>query len=123
AVDTGRAFAAAARRRAAARLGIKIVHSMPGKPEGRGKIERFFRTVRDQFLVETGDDIADLGELNRLFTAWVETVYHRRAHSETRQPPLERGLARAPFPAPSPAPPAAALLWAQHRHVRKDATP
>ena len=28
---------------------------MPGQPEGRGKIERFFRTVRDQFLVEIGD--------------------------------------------------------------------
>ena len=92
-VDNGSAFVDAALKRAAARLGIKIVHSMPGKPEGRGKIERFFRTVRDQFLVEIGDDIGDLGELNRLFTAWVETVYHRRAHSETGQPPLQRWLA------------------------------
>ena len=32
--------------------GIRLVHSPPGRPEGRGKIERFFRTVRDQFLVE-----------------------------------------------------------------------
>src|SRR6516162_7222128 len=78
-VDNGSAFVDAALKRAAARLGIKIVHSMPGKPEGRGKIERFFRTVREQFLVEIGDDIGDLGELNRLFTAWAETVYHRRA--------------------------------------------
>jgi len=121
-VDNGSAFVDAALKRAAARLGIKIVHSMPGKPEGRGKIERFFRTVRDQFLVETGDDIADLGELNRLFTAWVETVYHRRAHSETGQPPLERRLAGAPFPAPSPAQLAEAFLWSEHRQVRKDAT-
>jgi putative transposase len=121
-VDNGSAFVDAALKRAAARLGIKIIHSMPGKPEGRGKIERFFRTVREQFLVETGDDVADLGELNRLFTAWVETVYHRRAHSETGQPPLDRWLASAPFPTPSPAQLAEAFLWSEHRQVRKDAT-
>ena len=33
---------------------------------------------------------ADLAELNRLFSAWVETVYHRRAHSETGEAPIER---------------------------------
>ena len=121
-VDNGSAFVDAALKRAAARLGIKIVHSMPGKPEGRGKIERFFRTVREQFLVEIGDDTGGLGELNRLFTAWVETVYHRRAHSETGQPPLQRWLAGAPFPAPSPAQLAEAFLWSEHRQVRKDAT-
>jgi len=121
-VDNGSAFVDAALKRAAARLGIKIVHSMPGRPEGRGKIERFFRTVREQFLVEIGDDTGDLGVLNRLFTAWVETVYHRRAHSETGQAPLERWLAGAPFPAPSPAQLAEAFLWSEHRQVRKDAT-
>lgn len=121
-VDNGSAFVDAALTRAAARLGIKIVHSMPGKPEGRGKIERFFRTVRQEFLVEIGEEIPSLGELNRLFTAWVETVYHRRAHSETGQPPLDRWLTGAPFPTPSPAQLAEAFLWAEHRQVRKDAT-
>jgi len=47
------------------------------------------RTVRDQFLVEI-DDGVELAELNRLFSAWLEVVYHRRAHTETGQPPLER---------------------------------
>ena len=121
-VDNGSAFVDAALKRAAARLGIQIIHSTPGRPEGRGKIERFFRTVREQFLVEIGEEINSLGELNRLFTAWVETVYHRRAHSETSCPPLERWLAGAPFPAPSPAQLAEAFLWAEHRQVRKDAT-
>jgi transposase InsO family protein len=41
-----------------ATLGIKLVHSRPGQPEGRGKIERWFRTVRDQFLVEITDEVA-----------------------------------------------------------------
>jgi len=121
-VDNGSAFVDAALKRAAARLGIKIIHSMPGRPEGRGKIERFFRTVRDQFLVELGEEVSSLGELNRLFTAWVETVYHRRTHTETGQPPLGRWLAGAPYPIPSPAQLAEAFLWAEHRQVRKDAT-
>jgi transposase InsO family protein len=57
------------------------VHSTPGRPQGRGKIERFFRTVRQQFLVELAGDaaerVADLAELNRLLVAWVEADYHR----------------------------------------------
>ena len=123
-MDNGSAFCDAALKRAAARLGIKITHSAPGRPQGRGKIERFFRTVREQFLVEIGDgaDIADLAALNRLFTAWVEGVYHRRAHSETGQAPLQRWLAAAPFPTPSPAQLREAFLWAEHRQVRKTAT-
>ena len=100
-VDNGSAFVDAWLLRACAKLGIRLVHSTPGRPQGRGKIERFFRTVRDQFLVEiTGaperdpnrHPVADLDELNRLFTAWVETVYHRREHSETGAPPLARLL-------------------------------
>ena len=45
-VDNGSAFVDAALKRAAARLGIKITHSAPGRPQGRGKIERFFGVVR-----------------------------------------------------------------------------
>ena len=48
-VDNGSAFVDAWLLRACAKLGIKLVHSQPRRPEGKGKIERFFRTVRDQF--------------------------------------------------------------------------
>ena len=122
-VDNGSAFTDAALKRAAARLGIKITHSAPGRPQGRGKIERFFRTVREEFLVEIGDGsgIADLSELNRLFAAWTEGVYHRRVHSETGQAPLQRWLAGAPFPVPSPEQMREAFLWSEHRQVRKTA--
>ncbi len=123
-VDNGSAFVNAALKRAAARMGIKITHSAPGRPEGRGKIERFFRIVREEFLVEIGDGsrVADLAELNRLFTAWCERVYHARPHGETGQPPLERWLAGAPFPVPEPARLREAFLWSETRLVRKDAT-
>ena len=55
-VDRGSAFVDAWLLRACAKLGVRLVHSTPRRPEGRGKIERFFRTVREQFLVEiTGE--------------------------------------------------------------------
>ena len=78
--DNGSAFVDAALTRAAARLGIKITHSTPGRPQGRGKIERFFGVVRQEFLVEIGDgsSVADLAQLNKLFTAWYETVFTDR---------------------------------------------
>jgi len=50
--DNGAAFVNAQLLRACAVLGIRLVHSRPGRPQGRGKVERFFRTVREQFLVE-----------------------------------------------------------------------
>lgn len=82
-------------------------------------MERFFRTVRDQFLVEVPDtaaaELAATGtshtaallELNTKFTAWVETVYHHREHSETGQTPLRRwsdGWDASPRPPAVPSP-------------------
>jgi putative transposase len=124
-VDNGSAFVDAWLLRACAKLGIKLVHSRPGKPEGRGKIERFFRTVRGQFLAELTEQragqLAGLAELNRLFTAWTETVYHVREHSETRQPPLARWEAGGPFPVPPPPVLAEAFRWSERRTVSKTA--
>ena len=122
-VDNGSAFVAAPLLRACAILAIRLVHSRPGRPEGRGKIERFFRTVRDQFLVEVGPrGVADLVELNRLFAAWVETVYHRRVHTETGEAPLARFEAGGAFSLPSPAQLHEAFLWSERRMVTKCAT-
>ncbi|HZC53722.1 MAG TPA: DDE-type integrase/transposase/recombinase, partial [Mycobacterium sp.] len=122
-VDNGSAFVDKQLLRACASLGIRLVHSRPGQPEGRGKIERFFRTVRDQFLVEIGSgrELDDLAQLNTLFTAWVETVYHRREHSETGQAPIQRWSVQA-LPLPSPAQLREAFLWSEWRTVTKTAT-
>lgn len=138
-VDNGSAFVDAWLLRACAKLGVRLVHSQPGRPQGRGKIERFFRTVREQFLVEvtdtTSEDLAAAGvdhhaallELNRLFMAWVETGYHRRTHSETGQTPLTRWdagfdrLSRTPM-IPTAADLTEAFLWSEYRVVTKTAT-
>ena len=129
-VDNGAAYVDRWLLRACAKLGVRLVHSKPCRPQGRCKIERFFRTVREQFLVEiTGEPdvigrhhVADLAELNRLFTAWVETQYHRAVHSETGQTPLDRWCAGDPIALPAPETLTEAFLWEEHRRVTKTAT-
>jgi len=122
-LDNGSAMVSRQLLRACATLGIVLVHSRPGKPEGRGKIERAFRTVRAQFVVELAhSDIDSLDALNALFQAWVESVYHRQVHSETGSVPIERFLSAG---APTPARPEQlkeAFLWAERRRVTKTAT-
>ncbi|MGH3280941.1 MAG: DDE-type integrase/transposase/recombinase, partial [Trebonia sp.] len=127
-VDNGSAFTDSWLLRACAVLGIKLIHCTPRRPQGKGKIERFFRTVRGQFLAEitprAAAGISGLAELNKLLAAWVETVYHITPHSETGQPPLRRwqeGIP-APLPLPSPAQLREAFLWSAHRTVTKTAT-
>lgn len=55
----------------------------------KGKIERFFRTVRDQFLARDLD-LSSLEALNRQFTQWVEEHYNAQLHSILGMSPLDR---------------------------------
>ncbi|MGH3594562.1 MAG: DDE-type integrase/transposase/recombinase, partial [Mycobacterium sp.] len=72
--DNGSCFADESLARACAVLGIKLTHSAPGRPQGRGKIERIFETIQGQFMAGvTGDEarparrrVASLEELNDL---------------------------------------------------------
>jgi putative transposase len=123
-LDNGSAMIDKQLQRACAVLGIRLVHSRPGQPAGRGKIERFFRTVREQFLVEIGSgrELEDMTQLNMLFTAWVETVYHRREHTETGQAPIQRWSAGAIVRLPSTAQLREAFLWSEWRTVTKTST-
>lgn len=87
-VDNGPAFSTQILRHATASLGIALIHSRPYKPEGRGKIERFFRTVRMQ-LLSTVQDGLTLEELNRRLGDWVD-LYHISRHPATKEAPLDR---------------------------------
>lgn len=122
-VDRGSAFVSAPLARACAVLGVRLIHASPRAAATKGKIERFFRTVRGQFLVEleARGGAADLAELNRLFTAWVEVVYHRRVHTETKVTPLERFLSAGVPALPSPELLHEAFLWSEWRRVTKTA--
>jgi putative transposase len=129
--DNGSAYASGQLAWSAAVLDIRMVHSHPGRPQGRGKIERWNRTCRDQFLVEVetgqgsgGAAVASLADLNRLFTAWLHQTYHRARHSETGATPAERYHApgRAPARRPDPARLRRAFLWREQRKVTAFAT-
>ena len=128
--DNGSCFADSSLARACAVLGAKLVHSQPGRPMGRGKIERVFETIQQQFLAEvTGDGthparhpVTDLEELNGLLGAWLRTVYHARVHTETGETPQARLAAAGPPALPDPALLKEAFCWSVIRQVRKTAT-
>lgn len=80
-VDNGKVYRSAQLARIAATLGILIVHTPPYQPEGRGKIERFFRSVREQFLASLDlKQVAGMEDLNARLDAWIQTAYHRTPH-------------------------------------------
>jgi transposase InsO family protein len=91
-VDNGAAYRASTLQSICARLSIKLVYCRPYAPEGKGKLERWHRSLRDQFLSELDTThINDLADLNARLWAWVEQIYHRTGHSGLgNQTPLAR---------------------------------
>jgi transposase InsO family protein len=91
-VDNGAAYRAQTLQGICARLGIHLIYCRPYAPEGKGKLERWHRTFRDQFLSELEvSRLADLDDLNARLWAWIEQVYHRRPHGGLAgQTPLAR---------------------------------
>jgi putative transposase len=93
-VDNGAPYANAALVRTCAVLGIRLIHSRPHTPQGRGKQERLNRYIRERFLLEAeAQGIASFLELNDRFAAWTEQVCNARTHAETGEVPWLRYLA------------------------------
>ncbi len=124
-LDNGKIFRSQHLQAVCARLGITLCHSQPYQPEGRGKIERFFRTVREQCFdkLEPGG-LASLAALNQRLAAYIEGVYHQRPHSSLEgASPMERFLADADrLRSLSPERLERAFLRENERRVAKDAT-
>ncbi|MEA4900493.1 Mu transposase C-terminal domain-containing protein [Desulfitobacterium sp.] len=98
-VDNARVFRSEHLKRIAAELTFSIHHSKPREPQGRGRIERWFRTVAEKFepLLKTqihSQKMTTLAEVNRFLAAWIETRYHAKRHSTLKMSPQE-ALARA----------------------------
>lgn len=120
--DNGAAYAGAELGRSCAVLGIRLVHSRPHAPQGRGKQERLNRVIRERFLLEAEQvGIGSLEELNDRFTAWVERWLNVRVHSETHESPMARH-ARAVPRHPDPALLRSAFLWSAQRRVSRTGT-
>ena len=108
-VDNGSDFVSEQIGQARIALKIRLVHSRPGRPRGRGKIERLFRTVNEMVLPDVPGHLIsgrplsapgiDLAELIVRFERFVHEVYHRRPHGTTGEAPVARWQAGGFLPA------------------------
>ncbi len=78
-LDNGPSFRCEDLSVACAAIGTALIHTTPYYPEGKGKIERFFRTVRSSFLTCLGSP-QSLAELNHAFDSWLQNLYNRAPH-------------------------------------------
>jgi len=87
--DNGASFSSDLLARSCAMAGISLIHSKPYDSPSRGKIERFFRSVRERFLSGTPEGIT-LEELNEAFSLWLQHDYHHKIHTGIREKPIDR---------------------------------
>lgn len=91
-IDNGSAYRAATLQAICARLEIRLIYCRPYAPEGKGKLERWHRTLRGGFLNELDmDKVRNIDDLNARLWAWMEECYHKIPHSALEGlTPLER---------------------------------
>ncbi len=94
-VDNGAIYSSHHFERICGRLRTELKHTKPGRPQGRGKQEKFFRFVDQSFVPEAyalieQDKIRTLSDLNRFFSAWLEIAYHQKIHNSFKQRPIDR---------------------------------
>jgi putative transposase len=122
-VDNGAPYSNAALERSCAVLGIRLIHSRPYRPQGRGKQERLGRYIRERFLIEAeAQGISSFQELNDRFTAWTEQVCNTRVHAETGQTPIQRFTSQGPLHAVEPSLLREAFRWSVMRRVTSTAS-
>lgn len=88
-VDNGSIYSSKEIIQICARVGCLLHHTPIRDGAAKGKIERFFRTAREQFLARDLD-LSSLEALNRQFTQWVEEHYNAQKHSVLGMSPLDR---------------------------------
>jgi transposase InsO family protein len=104
-VDNGSIYAGKDLTLVCGRLGCLLCHTPVRDAAAKGKIERFFRTVREHFLARQLD-LSSLAALNTQFIRWVEDEYHDRVHSTLGMKPVDRfalDIARVKYLAPGQA--------------------
>lgn len=88
--DNGKVFLSDQVKRIGAEIGMRVIHTKVRDAAAKGKIERWFQTVRSQFL-ENHEEIDRLNKLNSAFFKWVET-YNQNTHSGIGCSPMEKWL-------------------------------
>jgi transposase InsO family protein len=88
-VDNGSIYSSKEIIQICSRVGCLLHHTPVRDGAAKGKVERFFRTVRDQFLARSLD-LSSIDALNRQFIHWVEEQYNAQKHSILDMTPLDR---------------------------------
>lgn len=91
-VDQGAAYRSRTLQAICARLDIRLIYCRPYAPEGKGKLERFHRTLRAGFLSELDPGrMLSVEDLNARLWSWLAQIYHTRPHAGLEgRTPLER---------------------------------
>jgi transposase InsO family protein len=118
-VDNGSAFCSHHLEHICASLGIVLLHTQPYQPEGRGKIERWFRNVREGFLSVQKAEALD--ELNDAFSSWVQK-YNETPHWIIKDSPIRRFAKNIECIRPAPKDLADYFRKASKRTVDRDRT-
>jgi transposase InsO family protein len=123
-VDQGAVYRARQIRLLAARIGFQLVLATPFSPQGKGKVERSFGSIKSRFYPEAErSGLTTLEELNQFFWAWLDSCYLDRVHGETGETPRQRweaGEQNVRYLDPEKLP--EIFLWEESRQVRKTGT-
>lgn len=119
-IDNGSCYKALNLEQVTASLGIGIAHTPPYTPQGRGKIERWFRYVRENFLPICPRELS-LDKLNELLDDWVEKYQHR-VHGTTKETPLNKYQKNMKCVRPAPKDLMDYFRFIEFRRVKKDRT-
>lgn len=120
-VDNGPSFRSHHLAHGCAILGIALIHARPYRPQGKGKIERWFLTLQTQWLPTLPKNLS-LTELNERLQDWIDSHYHQTIHSTTGQKPLERFLGHLQLLRAAGPNLADAFRWRVQRKVASDRT-
>ena len=94
-VDNGKIYRSNTFHVSCASLGIVLCHTQPYDAASKGKIERFFRTVKTRFIPTLQlKPVKTLDELNQRFWQWLEEDYHRKIHASLGMTPLDKYLSQ-----------------------------
>jgi len=88
-VDNGSIYTSLEITQICTRLGCLLCHAPVRDGAAKGKVERFFRTVRQSFLIRALD-LSSVDALNRQFVEWVEDEYNAKNHSVLNMRPIDR---------------------------------
>ncbi|MDQ3037935.1 MAG: DDE-type integrase/transposase/recombinase [Myxococcota bacterium] len=88
-VDNGSIYTSKEISQICVRIGTLLCHAPVRDGAAKGKVERFFRTVRESFLTRALD-LTSVDALNRAFSRWVEDEYNGVEHSSILMKPIDR---------------------------------